>query len=206
MKKMFGSLMLSALMMTAALLMALLPVHGEEAVYDSVIRLHVLANSNSEEDQTLKLQVRDAVLLEAQEILQGTTDRAEAEAVLYPALPRLQRAAEKALAAAGCRDAVRVTLGDEEYPTRTYEQLAFPAGEYLSLRVLIGAAEGENWWCVLFPPLCLSAATSEEEAETAFLAAGLSGEQYRIITDSDENTKYRLRFKLLEVAQSVFGD
>ena len=76
----------------------------------------------------------------------------------------------RALAAAGCRDAVRVTLGDEEYPTRTYEQLAFPAGEYLSLRVLIGAAEGENWWCVLFPPLCLSAATSEEEAETAFLA------------------------------------
>lgn len=204
--KTFASLMLSVLMMTAALTMALLPVHGEEAVYDSVIRLHVLANSDSEEDQALKLQVRDAVLAETQKLLQGTTTRAEAEAVLRPNLSRLQQAAATVVAAAGFDDSVAVTLSDEEYPTRTYEQLAFPAGEYLSLRIMIGAAEGENWWCVLFPPLCLSAATSKEEAEVAFLAAGLTGEQYRIITDSDENTKYKLRFKLLEVAESIFRE
>lgn len=193
-------------MMTTALAMALLPVHGEEAVYDSVIRLHVLANSDSEEDQALKLQVRDAVLDEAQQLLQGTATRAEAEAVLRPNLSRLQQAAAAVVAAAGFDDSVTVTLSDEDYPTRTYEQLAFPAGEYLSLRVMIGAAEGKNWWCVLFPPLCLSAATSREEAEMAFLAAGLTGEQYRIITDSDENTKYKLRFKLLEVAESIFRE
>lgn len=204
--KTFASLMLSALMMTTALAMALLPVHGEEAVYDSVIRLHVLANSDSEEDQALKLQVRDAVLDEAQQLLQGTATRAEAEAVLRPNLPRLQQAAAAVVSAAGFDDSVTVTLSDEDYPTRTYEQLAFPAGEYLSLRVMIGAAEGKNWWCVLFPPLCLSAATSREEAEMAFLAAGLTGEQYRIITDSDENTKYKLRFKLLEVAESIFRE
>ena len=204
--KTFASLMLSVLMMTTALAMALLPVHGEEAVYDSVIRLHVLANSDSEEDQALKLQVRDAVLDEAQQLLQGTATRAEAEAVLRPNLPRLQQAAAAVVAAAGFDDSVTVTLSDEDYPTRTYEQLAFPAGEYLSLRVMIGAAEGKNWWCVLFPPLCLSAATSREEAEMAFLAAGLTGEQYRIITDSDENTKYKLRFKLLEVAESIFRE
>ncbi|MBQ8340482.1 MAG: stage II sporulation protein R [Clostridia bacterium] len=204
--KTFASLMLSVLMMTTALAMALLPVHGEEAVYDSVIRLHVLANSDSEEDQALKLQVRDAVLDEAQQLLQGTATRAEAEAVLRPNLSRLQQAAAAVVAAAGFDDSVTVTLSDEDYPTRTYEQLAFPAGEYLSLRVMIGAAEGKNWWCVLFPPLCLSAATSREEAEMAFLAAGLTGEQYRIITDSDENTKYKLRFKLLEVAESIFRE
>ena len=204
--KTFASLMLSVLMMTTALAMALLPVHGEEAVYDSVIRLHVLANSDSEEDQALKLQVRDAVLDEAQQLLQGTATRAEAEAVLRPNLPRLQQAAAAVVAAADFDDSVTVTLSDEDYPTRTYEQLAFPAGEYLSLRVMIGAAEGKNWWCVLFPPLCLSAATSREEAEMAFLAAGLTGEQYRIITDSDENTKYKLRFKLLEVAESIFRE
>ncbi|MBP3396212.1 MAG: stage II sporulation protein R [Clostridia bacterium] len=204
--KTFASLILSVLMMTTALAMALLPVHGEEAVYDSVIRLHVLANSDSEEDQALKLQVRDAVLDEAQQLLQGTATRAEAEAVLRPNLSRLQQAAAAVVAAAGFDDSVTVTLSDEDYPTRTYEQLAFPAGEYLSLRVMIGAAEGKNWWCVLFPPLCLSAATSREEAEMAFLAAGLTGEQYRIITDSDENTKYKLRFKLLEVAESIFRE
>lgn len=71
------------------------------------------------------------------------------------------------------------------------------------MRVLIGEAAGANWWCVLFPPLCLSAATAKSEAEEAFLAAGLTGEQYRIITDSD-NGKYRLRFKILEVAKDLF--
>lgn len=201
--KTFASLMLSVLMMTAALTMALLPVHGEEAVYDSVIRLHVLANSDSEEDQALKLQVRDAVLAETQKLLQGTTTRAEAEAVLRPNLSRLQQAAATVVAAAGFDDSVAVTLSDEEYPTRTYEQLAFPAGEYLSLRIMIGAAEGENWWCVLFPPLCLTAATDAKENETVCLSAGLTGEQYRMIADTDE-TKYKLRFKILEVAEGMF--
>ena len=182
---------------------SVLPIHGEAVIYDSVIRLHVLANSDSEEDQNLKLAVRDAVLAEARVLLADVKTRDAAEAVLAGASDTLQKAAEGVVASAGFDYPVRVTLGAEEYPTRRYENLAFPAGEYLSLRVLIGEAEGENWWCVLFPPLCLSAATAKEEAETAFLAAGLTDEQYRIITDND-SPKYRLRFKILEVAKELF--
>ena len=182
---------------------SVLPIHGEAVIYDSVIRLHVLANSDSAQDQNLKLAVRDAVLAEARVLLADVKTRDAAEAVLAGASDTLQKAAEGVVASAGFDYPVRITLGAEEYPTRRYENLAFPAGEYLSLRVLIGEAEGENWWCVLFPPLCLSAATAKEEAETAFLAAGLTDEQYRIITDTD-SPKYRLRFKILEVAKELF--
>ena len=175
----------------------LLPVHGESEIYDSVIRLHVLANSDSDGDQAQKLLVRDRVIEVTGTLLKGAETRDEAEVILRQNLGKLREAAEEVLRQNGCFDAVAVSLGREDYPTRRYERLAFPAGEYLSLRVMIGEAAGANWWCVLFPPLCLSAATTKKEAEEAFLAAGLTEEQYRIITDS-ESTKYKLRFKILE--------
>ncbi|MBQ3063287.1 MAG: stage II sporulation protein R [Clostridia bacterium] len=182
---------------------SVLPIHGESAIYDSVIRLHVLANSDSEEDQALKLTVRDDLLAKTRVLLADVKTRDEAEAILSRSLDELTATARATVRREGYDYPVRITLGAEDYPTREYENLAFPAGEYLSLRVLIGEAEGENWWCVLFPPLCLSAATDKREAEAAFLAAGLTGEQYRIITES-ENAKYRLRFKILEVAKELF--
>lgn len=200
MKRTVLFLTVAALLVTA---FAILPIHGESAIYDSVIRLHVLANSDSEEDQALKLAVRDALLAEARVLLADVKTRDEAEDVLEDALPALTAVARETVARKGYDYPVHITLDEEEYPTRRYENLAFPAGEYLSMRVLIGEAAGANWWCVLFPPLCLSAATAKSEAEEAFLAAGLTGEQYRIITDSD-NGKYRLRFKILEVAKDLF--
>lgn len=193
---------LAAMLLIAAF--AILPIHGEAAVYDSVIRLHVLANSDSDEDQALKLTVRDAVLKKTQEILKGVTTRDEAEQILRENLETIRLGAEACVRKEGSKDVVAVSLGEERYPTREYENLAFPGGEYLSLRVMIGEAQGQNWWCVLFPPLCLSAATTKAEAEDIFLSAGLTEQQYRIITDSD-NTKYKLRFKILEVAQDLFN-
>ena len=193
--------LLAALLLVSVI--SVLPIHGEAAIYDSVIRLHVLANSDSDADQALKLAVRDDLLAETRVLLSDVKTRDEAEDVLEGALSALTERARETVAREGYDYPVRITLGEEEYPTRRYENLAFPAGEYLSLRVMIGEAAGQNWWCVLFPPLCLSAATAKSEAEEAFLAAGLSGEQYRIITDS-ENTKYRLRFKILEVAKDLF--
>ena len=195
-------LLCAAAMLVAALL--ILPVHGEAAVYDRVIRLHVLANSDSEEDQALKLTVRDAVLSQTQALLADATTREEAEAILASNLDVIRVAAEEAVRASGANASVTVSLGEEQYPTRRYENLAFPAGEYLSLQVRLGEAEGKNWWCVLFPPLCLSAATAEHETQEAFLAAGLTDEQYRMIADTD-STKYKLRFKILEIAQRLFG-
>ena len=199
MKKAVG-LFLAAVLLVAALM--ILPIHGEAELYDKVIRLHVLANSDSAEDQALKLTVRDAVLAYTDALLQGVTDRDTAQATLEAALPELREVARQALIDAGAPREVEVTLGEEMYPTREYEQLAFPAGEYLSLRVMIGDAEGQNWWCVLFPPLCMTAA-SEKSTEEICLSAGITGEQYRMIADTD-STKYRLRFKILEVAGRLF--
>ena len=201
MKKTLGFVMAALLLIAAYMI---LPVHGERGLYDNVVRLHVLAESDSQRDQSLKLTVRDAVLEKTQPLLENVTTRAGAEAVLQAAIPDIQAAAETALTEAGAPNAVTVTLGQERYPTREYEQLAFPAGEYLSLRVMIGRAEGQNWWCVLFPPLCLTAATDARETEATCLAAGLTGEQYRMIADTD-STKYKLRFKILEVAEEMFG-
>ena len=201
MKKWLGFLG-AFLLLVAAL--SILPIHGEAGLYDNVIRLHVLANSDSDEDQALKLVVRDAVLEKTEELLEGVSDRAAAQEILERALPEIKTVAEQAIAGVGASAAVCVTLSDEEYPTREYEQLAFPAGNYLSLRVMIGEAEGKNWWCVLFPPLCLTAATDAREQEAVCLSAGLTGEQYRLIADTD-STKYKLRFKILEVAEELFG-
>lgn len=184
------------------MLIGILPVHGEEAVYDSVIRLHVLANSDSERDQSLKLLVRDEVLLYTQELLDGTETRTEASEILSSHLSEIEAIATARLKAEGCDDSVSVYFGNESYPTRQYESCAFPSGEYLSLRVCIGEAEGQNWWCVLFPSLCLSAAEGSVEASLAEL--GLSGDQYRIITDTDDTT-YRVRFKILEVFEEFVG-
>ena len=202
MKKWLGFFVVAILLIAA---FSILPIHGEAQIYDEVIRLHVLANSDSDEDQALKLAVRDAVLERTRPLLEGVESREEAEAVLQKALPEIAESAEQELMRLGRDERVSVTLTRESYPTREYESLAFPAGEYLSLRVMIGEAEGQNWWCVLFPPLCLTAATSSRESETVCLSAGLSDEQYRLIADADSNTKYKLRFKILEVAGSLFG-
>jgi len=179
------------------ILISLLPVHGEAQIYEQVVRLHVLANSDSEEDQALKLCVRDAVLEHSAELLGECTNRTEAEQVIQENMDELCATAQNCVWNAGYDYDVRVRLTREEYPTKDYEAFCFPSGEYLSLQVLIGEGAGQNWWCVLFPPLCLSAATEQRPAEDAFIAAGFTGEQYRIITESDSPT-YRVRFKLLE--------
>ena len=197
---------LTAAVMGLALLLAgglfFLPVHGEGEIYDTVVRLHVRANSDSEEDQALKLRVRDAVLDVTGELVADCTTQEEAVSVLEAHMADLELAARRVIAAEGRDDAVSVMLGRETYPTRTYESCCFPAGEYVSLQVLIGAAEGQNWWCVLFPPLCLSAAT--EVGEDAFVQVGLSKDQYGIITETGK-TKYKVRFKVLELVQGWFN-
>lgn len=194
-----------ALVIAMVILMALsyLPIHGEAQIYDTVLRLHVLANSDSEEDQALKLKVRDAVLEVTAPLLEGVTDRNSAEETVRAHMTDIQAAAEAVVAENGSDQTVTIMLDMEDYPTRNYESCAFPAGEYLSLRVCLGEAEGQNWWCVLFPPLCLSAATDKEDPEDAFIQVGLSKEQYGIITET-ENTKYRVRFKILETIKGWF--
>ena len=192
------------ILLVVLMALSFLPVHGEQEVYDTVVRLHVLANSDSEEDQALKLKVRDAILEAASPLIEGCTTQAQAIEVLNQHLSDLEAAARGVIEAEGRQDAVTVLLGEEDYPTRTYESCAFPAGRYVSLRVCIGEAAGQNWWCCLFPPLCLSAATAKEDNEDAFLQVGLTKEQYGIITETGK-TKYKVRFKILEVMEDWFG-
>lgn len=186
-------------------LVTYLPIHGEAEIYDTVVRLHVLANSDSEADQALKLKVRDGVLACTAPLLEGVSSRDEAVEIITRHMDDIYAAAEAVVAAetpdGGERQRVKIILGTEDYPTRSYETCAFPAGEYVSLRVCLGDAEGENWWCVLFPPMCLSAATAEDSAEDAFISVGLSKDQYGIITDT-QDTKYKIRFKVLEMWES----
>ena len=195
-KKLAGS----ALIVAAALLFAgLMPVHGEEKIYDSVIRLHVLANSDAAEDQALKLAVRDAVLEVTVPLLEDCTDRAEAAALLESSMGDIQTAAERVIADAGRTDSVALLLNEESYPEKNYDSFCFPSGTYPSLRVCIGEAAGQNWWCCLFPPLCLGAATvPADKAEDSFLQVGLTPDQYKIITETD-SPGYKIRFKLLEL-------
>lgn len=182
-----------------------LPIHGEEKIYESIVRLHVLANSDSAEDQALKLKVRDAVLAYVSPRVIDSKSRDEAISILQGELGNINEIAARVVADEGYDYPVDVTLTLEEYPTRNYESMSFPSGEYVSLRVMLGNAEGQNWWCVLFPPLCLSAASEKASNEEAFIAVGLNSDQYKIITQTEDATYY-LRFKFLEVIENIGKD
>lgn len=186
-----------------SVLVGILPVHGESEIYDTVVRLHVVANSDSEEDQELKFEVRDAVICVVSEAVKDCKSQEEAIKAIKKAETDIQNAAEETVERLGYGYSVSVELGKEYYPTKTYESCAFPEGEYVSLRVLIGASEGQNWWCCLFPPLCLSAASADSN-EDAFVSVGLSPEQYKIITETD-TPKYKIRFKILETVERWLG-
>ena len=164
----------------------------QERLAGQVIRLHVLANSDTEADQALKLQVRDAVLAETERLLDGVESRQEAEMVLRDHLPQLEKIAQQEVNAAKAEYAVWTELEMRDFPTKEYDGFALPAGEYLALRVLIGEGNGQNWWCVAFPPLCTVAAS--DVAMTA-LAAGMDEEDVRLIMEEDG---YLLKFKCVE--------
>lgn len=184
--------------LAAALIWGNVSLHRQQALADRVVRLHILANSDSDEDQALKLQVRDRVLDRAAEILTESADRAAAERALRAALPELESLAADEIARRGYDYPVTAELADTAFPTREYDGFALPAGRYLALRLVIGAGEGHNWWCVVFPPLCT--AVSSDLAQTA-MAAGLTEDDVQLITESDNG--YVLKFKSIELWEAL---
>ena len=170
-----------------------LALRTQNDLADKVVRLHVLANSDSEEDQALKLQVRDVVLERATAILEESADRREAESRLRGELLEFERIAAEEIAAQGYDYPVTVELENTEFPTKEYDGFTLPAGEYLALRVIIGEGQGQNWWCVVFPPLCTAASA---DVPASALAAGFSEEEVSLITE--ENQGYVLKFKAVE--------
>lgn len=176
--------------LAAAVLVSAAGVRTQAALSDKLLRLHVVANSDSAADQALKLAVRDRVLEEAERITAGAADAAEARSTAAAALPRLCAAAEAALREAGCGDSVTVSLDTEYFPTKRYGGFALPAGRYEALRVVIGEGRGQNWWCVLFPPFCTAAVFADTAA-----AAGLEPEEISFMRTEDG---IELRFRLAE--------
>lgn len=158
----------------------------QSAIAAGLVRLHVLAVSDDAEEQALKLRVRDAVLDYLRPRLADAESAAEAREILQEELPGVEAAAS---AAAEGRS-VRVSLGQEDYPARDYGAFTLPAGRYESLRIVLGAGEGHNWWCVVFPPLCL------EAVETEPLQSVMSPEDYAIVSGKEG---YELRFWLVDL-------
>ena len=200
-KKLFvAKLAIPLAALLAAAIITALPIRGEEAIYSGVVRLHVVANSDSAADQAVKLKVRDAVLAEASEFLSGCAGEAEAEAAICANLDRLESAAIRTLEENGFYYGVEITLGEEYYPRREYDGFYLPEGTYMSARVLLGGAEGKNWWCVLFPPLCTANA---EEYTDKLVEAGFTPYQVKLLTESD-TPRYKLKFRIVELIRDWF--
>ena len=160
----------------------------QQDISSSLVRLHVIAASDEAAEQELKMRVRDRVLENLPPVLDSADSPAQAKSIIIAELPNIRAAAEN------CAEGrtVRVTLGSEYYPTREYESFSLPAGQYSSLRVIIGQGQGHNWWCVIFPPLCAQAAGLSEQAVQA-----LSDDDVRLVTESDGG--YVVRVRLLEL-------
>ncbi len=163
----------------------------KEKLSNEVIRLHVVANSDSDYDQNIKLQVRDSVIDYLQSTMDHVSDADQARDCIREKIPQLTAAANHTLKMLGVDGEARVQFCREEFPVRYYDSFTLPAGVYDSLRITIGAGAGRNWWCVVFPTLCFAATAENLEAVAA--GAGFSEELTGAITG-----EYELRFFLLD--------
>lgn len=190
----------AASVLVATTLLSVMPVYGEAQIYNDVLRLHVIAESDSEEDQAMKLKVRDAVLLCVNEKMSECETFDDAYAAVLEMKEELVIAAEKCIRDNGGDSAVTLELGQEKYPRREYGDATLPAGVYNSLRIIIGEGEGKNWWCILFPSLCTPFA-KEVQNGSEYVAVGFTPEEYRMITGQSGEVK--IRFKILEMLSDL---
>lgn len=166
-----------------------------EEIRSDVLRLHVIANSDSSVDQNLKLRLRDYILLEGKDIFDGSVNVENAVEKIEPKLPELEKSAKAFVKNAGFDYDVKITLSNEYFTTRTYESVTLPAGKYLALRVVIGSGEGHNWWCVMFPPMCVPAADKKDEIENVF-----TDKEIKLV---ESKPKYEPRFKVVEIYEQI---
>ena len=180
-----------------------------DPIYSSVFRLHIRANSDSETDQALKLQVRDELLPFTAELFAECNGLDDAVCIANAEKDAITSHINSTLSDLGVDYKANVRIGREEFPERNYGGEIYPAGEYTALIVELGEGEGQNWWCVLFPSLCLSAVKGTGDS----VEAGLTPEQYRIITEDGSvdvaatdspAPKYRLKFRFLELIEELF--
>lgn len=169
-----------------------------KGIRSSVFRLHVIAHSDSEADQELKLRVRDAILEKSEDIFSKDDNLFTVQEKIEKNIPLFTKAAQDTISSLGYTYSVRVEKGKSFFPTRQYESITLPAGHYNALRVIIGEGEGKNWWCVMFPPMCLPAAADKKE----MLNSILDRNQMQIVTEKD---KYEVRFWIIEKYQQLIS-
>lgn len=186
------------------LLLALLFAWGtalerqQQRIADSMLRLHVVGASNSESDQQMKLQVRDAILAAANPYLQNADSLDQAKILVEAHLDELQMAANNKLEQLGSDDQATVTLSRKLFGTRNYQGFSLPGGYYDALNITIGAGEGKNWWCVVYPQICM--ASSVEQQKAVAVMGGLEPQDAALITED-----YTLKFKTLEIFENIMG-
>lgn len=170
---------------------------------NSVFRLHILANSDSEEDQALKLLVRDNVLSYMKDISGNISSKEEVISLMNEHLDEFYDIAHKTILDNGFDYDVRLQIGEFDFPTKVYGDIALPAGNYDALRIEIGKAEGHNWWCVMFPTLCFVDVSSGslDENSKEVLESNLNDEEFELI--SDDNTISSLKFKIVEFFEDI---
>ena len=179
-------------LLLAVMLIGILPTEADCAIYEDTVRLHILAKSDSREDQELKLYLRDKILAEYSGMLGSSSSSAEAAQSIRDHLEEIENRCNEWLSERDTDSHATVTLTEEWYGTREYSDFSLPSGNYLSLKIVIDEGDGQNWWCVMYPPLCLDVAT---ETNSSY-----SEEENRLITGSG----YAIKFKLLEITSSFF--
>ena len=196
MKKLTLAIFLSLILMLAANIIT--NAAEVESLEDKFVRIHVIANSDSEDDQALKLKVRDAILETAETFLTDCPDKSAAMELIRDNLPKIQSAAEEEIIRNGYSYSVCCTLAKETFDARIYDDFTLPAGEYDSLCVRIGEADGKNWWCVCYPQLCIGAATKIDDSGI------LTDGELRIVKEP-QKVRYKLWcFEVVKKLKSFF--
>ena len=179
---------------------AVFPTEGEGDIYTDTIRLHILARSDSESDQKIKLEIRDRLLAEYGESLSSYTSKDEAAEAISFLIQDITADVDMWLGELDCDAKCKVYLTEEWYDTREYENFILPQGTYTSLKIVIDEGVGKNWWCVMFPPLCLDIATENAPADDATI--GYTEEEISLIT---KPKRYNVKFKVLEIISDIFA-
>lgn len=172
-------------------------------IANNVFRLHVIANSDSEEDQNLKYIVRDSILSYVNGILENINNKEDVALTINNHIDEIKNIAQQAVYNEGFTYDVEIEVGNFKFPTKTYGNISLPPGLYDALRVKIGNASGKNWWCVMFPPLCFVDVSSGivPEDSKELMESNLSSEDYALVSSSKNTTK--IKFKVVEVLQNL---
>ena len=185
----------AVMVLMAAIFIAVMPTEAECAVYEDTVRLHILAESDSAEDQAVKIALRDAVLSEFGTRLRAAECADDARCTLEDMVDEIEAFCNAELENIGHFGGASVTLTEEWYETREYADFTLPAGVYTSLKIVIGEGDGQNWWCVMYPPMCLDVACGESAKDK------YTDEEQALISGNG----YRAKFKILELISSAFS-